>query len=61
MESFVKNFEKYKELKALVDKNCNRKYTEWLEFEKILDKPGKQGIVGLFRIKNTDFLIIFKL
>jgi len=61
MEGFIKNFSKYKELKKIVDANSDRTYTEWLEFEKVLDKPGKQGIVGLFRIKNTEFRIIFKI
>ena len=61
METFVTNLEKYKEIKLLVDKNLNNEYQEWLDFYKVLDKPGKQGVVGLFKIKNTDKEIIFKI
>lgn len=61
METFTKNRTKYKEIKNIVDENSNCKYHEWLEFEKVLDKPGKQGVVGLFQIKNTKQQIIFKI
>ena len=61
METFTKNRTKYKEIKNIIDENSNCKYHEWLEFEKVLDKPGKQGVVGLFQIKNTKQQIIFKI
>ena len=36
------------------DKNKQKNWKEWLEFDRLFDKPGKQGIVGLFKNKNTD-------
>jgi hypothetical protein len=61
METFTKNRRKYKEIKHVVDENENGEYHEWLEFEKVLDKPGKQGVVGLFQIKKTKQQIKFKI
>jgi hypothetical protein len=43
---------KYKRLLNHFENNKDKKWYEWLEFEKILDKPGKQGIVGMFKMKN---------
>ena len=61
MESFTKNLIKYKDILNIVSKNENSEYREWLNFIKVLDKPGKQGVVGLFEIKNTKYEIIFKI
>lgn len=43
---------KYDILLNHFEKNKNKQWKDWLTFEKILDKPGKQGIVGLFSIKD---------
>jgi hypothetical protein len=43
---------KYKRLLTHFENNKDKKWSEWLDFEKILDKPGKQGIVGIFKMKN---------
>jgi hypothetical protein len=61
METFQGNIERYNKLRQLFEENKDKSYKEWLDFVKVLDKPGKQGIVGLFRIKNTKYDIIFKL
>lgn len=45
---------KYDILLTHFEKNKNKQWQEWLTFEKILDKPGKQGIVGIFSIKNEN-------
>lgn len=52
----------YHELVQYFDANKNKPFHEWLTFDKILDKPGKQGIVGLFKTKHKDPIpIIFKI
>jgi hypothetical protein len=36
------------------EENKDKSIEQWLVFNKVLDKPGKQGIVGLFDLKNND-------
>lgn len=40
-------------LKYYID-NRNNKLDKWLTFDCLFDKPGKQGIVGLFNVKNNN-------
>jgi hypothetical protein len=47
-------------IKKLVDENINRPFHEWLEFVQTFKNPGKQGLVGLLKIKKTDHLLVFK-
>ena len=52
----------YHELVLYFDANKTKPYHEWLTFVKLLDKPGKQGIVGLFQTKHEKpITLIFKL
>ena len=52
----------YHELVRYFDENKSKPYQEWLNFDKILDKPGKQGIVGLFKTKHKEPIdVIFKI
>ena len=46
----------YNELVTIYEKNKNKPWQDWLEFDQTFDKPGKQGLVGILRIKdeNTD-------
>lgn len=44
----------YGELVSTYEKNKNKNWKEWLNFDKIFDKPGKQGLVGLLSIKTDD-------
>ena len=44
----------YGELMAYYDSNKDKPWKEWLEFDTIFVKPGKQGIVGLFRQKSEE-------
>jgi len=44
----------YSELVKYYEENKDKSIEEWLVFNKVLDKPGKQGIVGLFDLKNND-------
>lgn len=53
----LNNFSKYNELVQYYEENKHRTMKDWLTFETILDKPGKQGIVGIFRTENGDKLI----
>lgn len=53
----------YNELVKYFEENKDKPIEEWLKFDKILDKPGKQGVVGLFTPKdsNTKEKYIFKI
>lgn len=52
----------YHDLVQYFDANKSKPYHEWLTFIKLLDKPGKQGIVGLFQTKHKrPITLIFKL
>lgn len=44
---------KYNKLVNNFEKNKNKNWEEWLVFDKVLDKPGKQGVVGLFKTKDN--------
>jgi hypothetical protein len=48
-----------KETEHQYDQNKNKDWKEWLVFDKLF-KPGKQGIVGLFNIKNSNSQYVFK-
>ena len=53
---------RYHELVQYFDENKSKPFHEWLDFVKLLDKPGKQGIVGLFKTKHKNpITLIFKL
>lgn len=44
------------------NKNKNKLWSEWLEVEKIFPRPGKQGLVGLMRLKiKPEIKFVFKL
>ena len=53
---------KYNELISYFEKNVDKPWEEWLVFDKLLDKQGKQGQVGMF-ISKTDSKLqyIFKI
>lgn len=38
----------------------NRKFSEIFEFESLLEKPGKQGVVGICREKESNHTYVFK-
>lgn len=42
----------YSELVTYYEENKDKPWKEWLTFERTFEKPGKQGLVGLFRLKN---------
>lgn len=48
---------KYNSLIKCYEENKDKPINDWLTFDKVLDKPGKQGIVGLFKNKNGDEFI----
>jgi hypothetical protein len=45
------------------DKNKDKNFHEWLEFDKTFEKIGKQGLVGLLKCKlsNKDYKFVFKI
>ena len=53
---------KYQKLVSYFEKNKDSKWDDWLIFDKLLDNQGKQGMVGLFKVKDSeDTKYIFKL
>ena len=50
----LNKYSKYNELVKYYDMNRDKPLEEWLSFNMLLDKPGKQGIVGLFDIKSDE-------
>ena len=42
----------YNELVSYYEKNKDKPFNEWLSFDTIFDKPGKQGLVGLLTPKE---------
>jgi hypothetical protein len=50
----LNKYSKYNELVKYYDMNRDKPLEEWLSFNTLLDKPGKQGIVGLFDIKSDE-------
>jgi len=48
-------------LQNIVEKNKELPWNEWLEFDQSFDNAGKQGLVGLFKVKGTNKKIIFKI
>lgn len=54
----------YTKLIDLFEKNKDKKWDEWLKFDKILNAQGKQGKVGIFKNKNEedgDLQYLFKI
>jgi hypothetical protein len=52
----------YSQLVTYYEDNKHKKWDEWLAFENMLSvSSGKQGHVGLFRIRNTDLVCMFKI
>ena len=50
---------RYHELVQYFDSNKQKPFEEWLTFVKVLDKPGKQGIVGLFQTKHKQPITLY--
>jgi hypothetical protein len=46
--------DEYNTLLKYYNDNKDKDWQEWLDFDRILDKPGKQGIVGMFETKDKD-------
>ena len=44
---------KYQKLVSYFEKNKDSKWDDWLIFDKLLDNQGKQGMVGLFKVKDS--------
>lgn len=59
----------FSNLVSYYNENKDKKFSEWLEFDKTFEKPGKQGLVGLLnpthKIKNKnsnkDYKYVFKI
>jgi hypothetical protein len=44
----------YSELVSYYEANKSKNWNEWLSFDTVFDKPGKQGLVGLLDLKNKE-------
>ena len=45
---------KYQKLITYFEKNKDKPWNDWLKFDKLLDNQGKQGMVGLFNLKDEN-------
>ena len=45
----------------IYNKNKDEKWDNWLEYQETFSKPGKQGLVGILKIKNTENHCVFKI
>ena len=62
IDSLTTSSSDYHDLVRFFDANKTKPFHEWLTFDSLLDKPGKQGIVGLFYTKEKHpKKVIFKL
>lgn len=52
---------KYNKLISEFEENKDKNWNEWITFDKMLDKAGKQGQVGLLKFKNTEQTCLFKM
>lgn len=59
--SILTSSSSYFAIKDIIEKNINTPFDEWLEFVETFKNPGKQGLVGLLRIKGSEYLVIFKI
>lgn len=60
MNSIIKRNNKFNEIREIVETYKDKLWHEWLEYRKTL-QCGKQGMVGVFIVKNTQHKILFKL
>lgn len=51
---------RYKELVEYYEANKHLPWNEWLVFDRVLEKHGKQGQVGIFRSKEGNLVYLFK-
>lgn len=54
IDSLTTSSSDYHDLVQFFDANKTKPFHEWLTFDSLLDKPGKQGIVGLFHTKKKN-------
>lgn len=61
--SILTDINGYSELVSYYEDNKHKSWEEWLSFDVLFDKPGKQGLVGLLSLKNKegDKKYIFKI
>lgn len=57
----LKEKSNFNTLKQYFDKNKNIPMDDWLTVDTIFPRPGKQGIVGLMKSKDNDYLYLFKI
>lgn len=48
------NSGEFTKLVSYFKENSSKPWTEWLDFKETFDRPGKQGLVGLFKLKNNE-------
>ena len=44
----------YQDFLEYYERNKNKHWKEWLSYDQTFDKPGKQGLVGLLKIKENE-------
>ena len=51
----------YSKLKREFDKNKDKNWVSWLNYDSLFAKPGKQGVVGLLKTKKHERYCVFKI
>ena len=49
---FIWNEDGSKKQSGYFNENKNTNWEDWLKFDTVFDKPGKQGVVGLMKLTN---------
>lgn len=50
----LNNISEYSELLTYYQENKHKDWQEWLSFDTVFEKPSKQGVVGLFKLKGKE-------
>jgi len=60
IHSFIRSDKEYNTILKHYTANKDKNWHEWLEFISLFSSIGKQGWVGLFKIKGTSLKVVFK-
>jgi hypothetical protein len=52
---------KYTQLVDIYNANKDKEWSDWLEYQGLFGKPGKQGVAGIMKVKGTDLTLAFKI
>jgi thiol-disulfide isomerase/thioredoxin len=59
--NLLNEFSEYNRLVSYYEKYKNEPFENWLEFDSTFKNPGKQGLVGILKVKNENDKCVFKI